>query len=131
MALYADKAAAVSAAEQLKVYAQPQRIMVLCLLLTGEHTVGEIEAATGIGQPMLSQQLAGLRRAELVTTRRESKSIHYALANEDVALCVRTLEAMFGGGADSIVELRAIWDTRGATPAAQPPNAAATFARIL
>ena len=49
-----------------------------------------------ISQPALSQQLAELRRAELVKTRREAKQVHYRLADDAAALCVRTLEAMFG-----------------------------------
>ena len=57
-------------AEQLRIFAQPQRLMILAELLGGERSVGEIEAATAIGQPALSQQLAELRRAALVDTRR-------------------------------------------------------------
>ena len=49
-------------AEQLRIFAQPQRLMILAELLGGERSVGEIEAATAIGQPALSQQLAELRR---------------------------------------------------------------------
>ena len=40
------------------------------LLENGEKSVGELETMTGIGQPGLSQQLAILRKAELVQTRR-------------------------------------------------------------
>ena len=50
--------------------------------------------ATGIGQPALSQQLAALRQADVVKTRREGKQICYDLADESVRLCVRTMEAL-------------------------------------
>jgi DNA-binding transcriptional ArsR family regulator len=87
----------MAAADKLKVFAQPQRLMILSCLLRSERNVGEIAEATGIGQPALSQQLAELRRAELVRTRRESKQVWYALANDGVVLCVRNMEAIFGG----------------------------------
>jgi DNA-binding transcriptional ArsR family regulator len=99
-AIYQSREQAVEAAEKLKVYAQPQRLMILSRLLDGERTVGEIEDATGIGQPALSQQLAELRRAELVETRRAAKQVFYRLANDNAALCVRSIEAIFGSGRD-------------------------------
>ncbi len=99
-AVYQSHARAAKVAEKLKSYAQPQRLMILSRLLDGEHTVGDIEEATGIGQPALSQQLAELRRAALVQTRRAVKQVYYRLANDDVALCMRSIEAMFGSGGD-------------------------------
>jgi DNA-binding transcriptional ArsR family regulator len=99
-AIYQSREQALEAAEKLKVYAQPQRLMILSRLLDGEGTVGEIEDATRIGQPALSQQLAELRRAELVETRRVAKQVFYRLANDNVALCVRSIEAIFGSGRD-------------------------------
>lgn len=98
-ALYADREAAQAAAEKMKVFAQPQRLMILSCLLRGERNVSEISDATAIGQPALSQQLAELRRAGLVSTRREAKQVRYSLANDGVVLCVRSMEAFFGGEA--------------------------------
>jgi DNA-binding transcriptional ArsR family regulator len=99
-AIHQSRERAVEAAEKLKVYAQPQRLMILSRLLDGERTVGEIEDATRIGQPALSQQLAELRRAGLVETRRVAKQVFYRLANDNVSLCVRSIEAIFGSGRD-------------------------------
>src|SRR3546814_10283560 len=96
MAIYQSRALADVAVEKLRVFAQPQRLMILSYLLGGERQVADIEAATGVTQPALSQQLAELRRADLVKTRREAKQVHYRLADDAAALCVRTLEAMFG-----------------------------------
>lgn len=91
-----SRAAADAATERLKVYAQPQRLMILTALLDGERNVGEIEAATGIGQPALSQQLAELRRAGAVSARRQSRLVLYRLADEKTAFCVRAIRTMFG-----------------------------------
>jgi DNA-binding transcriptional ArsR family regulator len=95
-ALYQSRALAEAAAEKLKAYAQPQRLMILSCLLGGERRVGEIEAATGIGQPALSQQLAELRRKALVRPRRQGTQIFYALADDETRNCVRNMEEMLG-----------------------------------
>ncbi len=112
--------------EQLKTLAQPQRLMILSTLLSGERAVGEIEAATGIGQPALSQQLAELRRADLVATRREARQIFYSVASEVVEDRIHALFAALGAA----VPKRTV-------PTAVVPRApdrvftgAATFARI-
>ena len=132
-----SRALADAAAEKLRVFAQPQRLMILSCILDGERHVGEIEKASGVAQPALSQQLAELRRAELVATRRDAKLVYYSLANEGVALCVRTMEAMFGADERTAA---AIGEAVGAksekttiasdstTPAR--PIGAAAFARI-
>jgi DNA-binding transcriptional ArsR family regulator len=130
MTLHASRAAADLAAERLRIYAQPQRLMILSRLLDGEHTVGEIEEGTGIGQPALSQQLAELRRAGAVKTRRSSKQVYYALASDDVAARVRGIEAMFGPAGNVAAALREV--VGGALRQRPPgrPKAAASFARV-
>jgi DNA-binding transcriptional ArsR family regulator len=95
-AIYENRDLAAAVADKLKVYAQPQRLMILSCLLRGERNVAEIGEVTGIGQPALSQQLAELRRAELVSTRKEAKQVWYALANASVEICVQSMEAIFG-----------------------------------
>lgn len=96
--LWQSRGQAEVAADKLRKFAQPQRLMILSLLLEGEKSVTEIDVAAGIGQPALSQQLAELRKAELVTTRRQAKQVYYSLADESVVLCVRSIEAVFGAG---------------------------------
>jgi DNA-binding transcriptional ArsR family regulator len=133
-ALHQSRALADIAVEKLRVFAQPQRLMILSYLLGGERQVADIEAATGVTQPALSQQLAELRRADLVKTRREAKRVHYRLADDAAALCVRTLEAMFGAGDAALAQVetaRRPVRPRRATPAPRPQNiGAAVFARI-
>jgi DNA-binding transcriptional ArsR family regulator len=128
--IYQSRERAGLAVEKLKVFAQPQRLMILSCLLDGEHSVSEIEAATAVGQPALSQQLAELRRAGWVATRRMAKQVCYRLADDAVATCVRTIEATFGGG-----DATAIARARTATPPPTDPSptlghaGAAAFAR--
>ncbi|MBS0269292.1 MAG: helix-turn-helix transcriptional regulator [Proteobacteria bacterium] len=134
-ALFQSRELADAATEKIRVFAQPQRLMILSYLFGGERGVAEIEKATGIGQPTLSQQLAELRRADLVVTRRESKLVYYRLASDNVVLCVRTLEAMFGR--DEILEPaeeQGQPSRRAVKAAAQTVEAslgAAAFARII
>ena len=89
------QAAAREACALLRVLGNPDRLMILCLLSQGEARVGEIEAALGIVQPTLSQQLTVLREERLVTTRREGKNVHYALASPQALAVIETLYRQF------------------------------------
>jgi DNA-binding transcriptional ArsR family regulator len=64
-------------AELFRVLGHETRLRLLLLLAAGEHAVGELDTVSGIGQPGLSQQLAILRKAQLVTTRRVAKQVYY------------------------------------------------------
>lgn len=130
-AIYESREKAGKAADKLKIYAQPQRLMILSCLLRGERTVSEIDAVTGIGQPALSQQLAELRRNDLVKTRRASKQIWYDLADEKVGLCVRTMEAILGEEENMQQLLIGAFDTSNTITVSTPMGGAAGFARIL
>ncbi|MCG8274669.1 metalloregulator ArsR/SmtB family transcription factor [Aquamicrobium sp. NLF2-7] len=107
--LWQSRAQADFAAEKLRKFAQPQRLMILSHLLEGEKSVTEIDMATGIGQPALSQQLAELRKAELVSTRRQAKQVYYSLADDTVVLCVRSIEAVFGAGDPERALMSVVW----------------------
>lgn len=72
-------------AEFFKALGHPVRIRVLELLSDREHTVSELVEEIGIEQPHLSQQLGVLRRADLVTTRREGTNVVYGLGDERIA----------------------------------------------
>lgn len=89
------QAAAQDACRLMKVLSNPDRLMLLCQLLQGEHNVGELEAALGIAQPTLSQQLSVLREEALVSTRREGKNIHYRIDSPQAQAVIRTLYQQF------------------------------------
>lgn len=92
---------AMAAAQHLRVFAQPQRLLILATLIDRELPVGSIETETGIVQPALSQQLAELRRANLVTHRRQAKRVLYKLADDRTAAIVSYMVAVFGQGTDA------------------------------
>ena len=63
------------AAGFLKALGNEQRLMILCSLLAGPLSVGELNERVDLSQSALSQHLALLREAGLVETRREAQSI--------------------------------------------------------
>lgn len=89
--LDAMRDAAQSACALMKVLSNPDRLLLLCELAQGERNVGELEGELGIVQPTLSQQLAVLRDAELVQTRRDGKSIYYRIASEQALAVMQVL----------------------------------------
>lgn len=83
------------AASFLKSIANDRRLIILCELVNGERTVGELEAVVGLSQSALSQHLARLRGAKLVKTRRESQTIHYSLADSSVSEVIGVLHDVY------------------------------------
>lgn len=104
--------------DELKALAHPLRFRIVQLLREGERNVGEIEQASGIGQPTLSQQLGVLRKAGLVETRKEAKLVYYRLDKDRLA----ELGALVGG-LDSSAVART-------TPLRSPATGVANFARL-
>ena len=126
--LWESRSQADMATEKLKAFAQPQRLMVLSLLLSrGEQSVSAIDEATGIGQPALSQQLGELRKSGMVSTRRQAKQVYYSLADDATELCVRSIEAVFGSGDPALI----VPGSGVAGDRAKSIKGAAAFARVL
>lgn len=94
-------AQAAAATRFLKSLSNPHRLMVLCHLLGGERTVGDLERALGIQQAHLSQQLARLRRDGLVRTRRHSRSIYYSLGSQEAQQMIGMLYSLFCANPDA------------------------------
>jgi DNA-binding transcriptional ArsR family regulator len=89
------QAQAEEAAELLKALSNPQRLRVMCLLIDGEKTVGEINAEVELSQSALSQHLAVLREGGLVQTRREAQNVFYSVADGPVQRLMRTLHDIY------------------------------------
>ncbi len=71
---------AEEASELLKSLGNAQRLRILCLLINGEMTVGDINShLPDLSQSSLSQHLARLRKQGMVATRREAQTIWYSL----------------------------------------------------
>jgi DNA-binding transcriptional ArsR family regulator len=59
----------------LRMLADPTRLRLLWLLRDGEYDVSTLTAATGAARPAVSQHLAKLRLAGLVTVRRDGRPV--------------------------------------------------------
>jgi len=89
--------AAGAAEEMLKALASRHRLMILCQLIEGERSVGELAEFLELRPSTVSQHLALLRKDDLVATRREGQTIWYSLASAPVRRVVETLYDIYCG----------------------------------
>ena len=86
---------ATEAAAFLKALANDQRLLVLCALLDGPLSVGEINERVPLSQSALSQHLGVLRDAGLVVTTRQSQTIYYEMAQGPALQVMEVLYSEF------------------------------------
>lgn len=80
--------------EFLKALNSPTRQRIMLLFSRGaELSVGEVAEHAGIGQSTASEQLAVLRRAGIVTSRREGKIVLYRSDREGAVAVLADLQA--------------------------------------
>ena len=78
----AMEAAADSASDLLKALANRHRLLIVCQLIDGERSVGDLAEFLGLRDSTVSQHLALLRKDGLVSTRRDAQTIYYSIASE-------------------------------------------------
>jgi DNA-binding transcriptional ArsR family regulator len=83
-------------AELFRTLGHPVRIRVLELLQDGPKQVRELLTEIDVEASNLSQQLAVLRRAGLVTSSREGALVMYALSSADVAALLAAARGILG-----------------------------------
>lgn len=76
------EAAADDASELLKALANRHRLLILCQLIDGEKSVGQLAEYLGIRDSTVSQHLALLRRDRLIAGRRDGQMIWYRIQSE-------------------------------------------------
>ncbi|MFB9907856.1 ArsR/SmtB family transcription factor [Allokutzneria oryzae] len=92
-------------AEFFKTLGHPARIRALELLSQRDHSVAEMLPEVGIEATNLSQQLAVLRRAGLVATRREGSTVVYSLTSPCVAELLAVARQILTGVLSGQIEL--------------------------
>jgi DNA-binding transcriptional ArsR family regulator len=102
--LDALKPKAAEAAELLRLLGNASRLQLLCQIALGERSVGQLEEELDIQQPALSQQLAELRKAGMVKTRRESRSIFYSIADARAQAILEMLRMIFCDDAPKVAK---------------------------
>lgn len=107
-------------AEFFKTLGHPVRIRVLELLSEREHVVAELLPEVGVEPAHLSQQLAVLRRSNLVVTRKEGATVYYSLTNAHVAELLAVARTILTGVLAGQAELLA--DLQASSAEARPPS---------
>ena len=83
------------AAGFLKNLCHPQRLMIVCALVEGELGVVDLERGLAIRQPSLSQHLASLREAGIISSRKSGKMVFYRLSDQRAPKLIETLHSLF------------------------------------
>ena len=86
---------AQAAAALLKALSNENRLMILCTLITGEMSVGELNERVPLSQSALSQHLASLREAGLVITRKEAQTVYYSLLGDEAQKIIAVLQSIY------------------------------------
>lgn len=86
---------AAQASRLLRALSNENRLMLLCLLVGGEKTVGELNGSLPLSQSALSQHLAKLREEGLVSARRAGQNVHYGLASDPARRVIETLYGIY------------------------------------
>jgi DNA-binding transcriptional ArsR family regulator len=77
-----------------RALADPKRLCVVEILAAGERSVSELSREAACQIPNMSQHLAVLRSAGLVTTRREGSTVYYRLADPRVLEAYRMIQTL-------------------------------------
>ena len=75
----AMREASEEASEFLKALSNQHRLLILCQLIEGEKSVGELAGFLGIRDSTVSQHLALLRRERIIAGRRDGQTIWYRI----------------------------------------------------
>lgn len=76
------RAAAEEASEFLKSLGNRHRLLILCQLVQGESSVGQLAEFLGVRDSTVSQHLALLRRDRIVAGRRDGQTIWYRIESD-------------------------------------------------
>ena len=87
--------AAAEAAEMMKALSNAGRLRILCMLVPGEMTVSEIEAALGESQSYVSGQLLKLRNEGLVSCQRDGRRMLYRLSDPRISPILERIYEVF------------------------------------
>jgi ArsR family transcriptional regulator, virulence genes transcriptional regulator len=95
MKLETMRIAAGEASELLKALSNPHRLLIVCQLVEGPRSVGQLAAFLGIRDSTVSQHLSLMRRDGLVSTTRDGQTIWYAINSPPAKALLETLYAFY------------------------------------
>lgn len=85
--------------------ASPQRIAILLTIGTNEACVCHLVASLGWRQAYISQHLMALRKADILTDRREGRYVFYRLKDASILDLLTTAARLSGLSAESLSTL--------------------------
>lgn len=89
------EAAADQASELLKALSNRHRLLIICQLIDGERSVGELAQFLNLRDSTVSQHLALLRKDGLVAARRDAQTIYYSIVSDPAREVLKTLYQVF------------------------------------
>ena len=95
------EAAADQASDLLKALSNRHRLLIICQLIDGERSVGDLAQFLGLRDSTVSQHLALLRKDGLVSARRDAQTIYYSIASEPAREVLKTLYQVYCAPAES------------------------------
>jgi ArsR family transcriptional regulator len=82
-------------AEFFKALANPIRIKILEILVTGERSVQELQVVLELDQPVVSQHLALLRAKNIVVSTKDGTTVRYAVCDPAIADLLEVARTIF------------------------------------
>lgn len=83
-------------ASLLKIIANANRLMILCILEEGEHSVGELgDKINGITLSALSQHLSALRLAGFIESDKKGLNVYYRISDQRIIEVIKVLKVMY------------------------------------
>lgn len=86
---------AVKAEAMLKLLANAKRLMILCHLVKGRKSVGELADLVGLSSSALSQHLAKMRDLNMVEADKQGQMVYYQISNPEVEAILSTLYLIY------------------------------------
>jgi DNA-binding transcriptional ArsR family regulator len=81
--------------ELLQSLGNKSRLMIMCQLLEGEKSVGQLAEFLQARESTVSQHLALLRKDRLVTTRRDGQTIFYSISSDPARRIIELLYEIY------------------------------------
>jgi ArsR family transcriptional regulator len=92
-------------ATPLQAIASPQRVAILLAIGRGEACVCHLETALGWRQAYISQHLMSLRKADILTDRREGRYVYYRLKNASLLDLITGAASLSGLSTETVSAL--------------------------
>lgn len=89
------ESAADRASDLLKALSNRHRLLIICQLVDGERSVGDLAEFLNLRDSTVSQHLALLRKDGLVAARREAQTIYYSIISEPAREILKTLYQVY------------------------------------